>query len=43
MFEFMKNAFYALVGVLCIGAATTVILLTINIIVMTLRKMKGGK
>ncbi len=43
MFDFMKNAFYALVGVLCIGTATTIILLTINIVVITLRKMKGGK
>lgn len=44
MFEFMKSAFYALVGVLCIGAATTIILLTINIIVLTTRRMKkGGK
>jgi hypothetical protein len=40
MFEFMKNAFYALVGVLCIGAATTVVMLTISIIVLTVRRMK---
>ncbi len=43
MFEFMKNAFFALVGVLCVGTTTAVIMLTINIVVTTLRKMKGWK
>ena len=44
MIEFMRNAFYALVGVLCTGAAATVAMLTINIIVLTSRRMKkGGK
>lgn len=44
MLEFMRNAFYALVGILCIGLATTVVMVTITTIVNSIRRLKkGGK
>jgi hypothetical protein len=44
MFEFMRNAFYALVGVLCIGFATTIAMVAITTAVNSIRRLKkGGK
>lgn len=43
MFEFMRNAFYALVGILCIGIATTVAMVTIATVVNSIRRLKKGE
>lgn len=44
MFEFMSNAFYALVGVVCISLAATILTAVVSGIVNMFRKQKrGGK
>lgn len=44
MFEFMTNAFYVLVGILCIGVSVTVLMFTLSVVVNTVRRTrKGGK
>lgn len=42
MFEFMANAFYALVGISCIGVSVTVLMLTLSVVVNTVRNARKG-
>ena len=43
MFEFMRNAFYALVGVLCISASAIVLTIALKTVINTVRRpLKGG-
>lgn len=42
MLEFMRNAFYALVGVLCVGASVVVLTVTISVVIGTVRRTRKG-
>lgn len=42
MFEFMRNAFFALIGVVLTGMSIITIVITVTVVVKTIQRMRKG-